>query len=725
MQLGVPGEDPRIIRFGVFELDLQAGELRKHGIKIKLQEQPLRLLAMLLERPGEVVSRQQLQERLWSSDTFVDFEHSLNAAVKKLRQALGDSADNPRLVETLAKRGYRFVAPVGGPVNQATDVARASISQLPPPASEMGIDNPTLGRLQKREVFAWTLLGATMFALAVLTAAYFRERQDEARIVRFRVPVPDGVSLAPESPVVSPDGRRLVFADTASDKSRLWVHSFDSLTSQMLPGTEDVGFPFWSPDSRFLAFVTPDWKLKKIDVTNGVTQMICQADDFGGGTWSRDSIILFSQSKSSQGRSLYRVSASGGQPEPVLPIDKERRWAEMPQFLPDGRHFLYRSLARPSGAENGAVYLGSLDSKETRMLIPVASNVVYVPPGFLIFGRGHTLLAQRFDARKLQLRGEPFPVVGDVERLQDDNYSLFSASENGVLAYISPALRNAQLAWYGRDGKRLGSIGEQGEYEDISISPDETRVAGDGRNGIWTADLSTGIFTRVTVRVSSPRFPAWSPDGRELVFSGDGAGPRTALYRKVVGGGDEELLFDSIDFKYAQEWLRDRSILFLAYDIQSNTFYRLPLSGERKPVLLLRTGPKTALRVSPDGRWVAYQSLQESGSGSLAQLAVYIAAFPTFGEERKVSDKGGYSPLWRRDGNELFYRTVDGKLMSVDVSRGAELHTRVPTVLFHGGGNEVEYCASGDGKKFIILERQREGTESINVVLNWPAGVKR
>ena len=722
--MAAPDGPVRVIRFGVFELDLRAGELRKQGIKIKLQDQPLQVLVMLLERPGEIVTRQELQQRLWSTDTFVDFEHSLNAAVKKLRQALGDSADNPRLVETLAKRGYRFVAPVSGAVNQATGSGEASTSQLPIEAAEMGAGNWTRGRLQKREFFALALIASTTLVLAVLATVYFRQQQVEPRVVRFQVHVPDNLILDPtEAPVISPDGRRFVFVGTAPrNKGRLWVHSLDSLTTQPLPGTENAGLPFWSPDSRFVAFVvadpkTKEWKLEKIDVAKGVVQTICRADDFGGGSWSRDGIILFSESTSSEGRSFYRVSASGGRPELVLPVDRSRRESDWPQFLPDGRHFLYRSLARPGGAENGAIYLGSLDSKVTRMLIPIASNVVYAPPGFLIYGRGSTLMAQRFDARKLQLKSEPFIVAGGVERHWDDNYSMFSASENGVLAYQSAASHNVQFAWYGRDGKRLGSIGEPGEYEGIRLSPDETRLAVDGRSGVWTADLSTGIFTRLTVRVSSASYPIWSPDGRELVFSADGAGAKTALYRKVVGGGEEELLFDSIDFKYAQQWLSE-GILFLSYDIQNNTFYRLPLAGGRKPVLLLRTGAKEDLHVSPDGRWVAYEAL-DSGKPE-----IYIATFPTFAEERQVSNKGGARPQWRRDGGELFYRGDDGELMSVSVSRGPKLRTGVPSVIFQPPGDKWdEYCATGDGKKFIFLEKLGDAARSFIVVLNWTAAI--
>jgi DNA-binding winged helix-turn-helix (wHTH) protein len=411
---------PQVIRFGTFEVDLQARELRKSGLKLKVYDQTFQLLGALLERPGEVITREELRQKLWPGDTFVDFDHGINTAVKKLRDVLGDSAESPRFVETLARRGYRFLTPVHGAVRlPAVNDGPATVSQPAREAREIDGNNEYLtdGRqqppgmiasLQNREILAWILLGATSLALAVLAVVHFRHQISETHAVRFQVPLPDHVTLTwIDIPVLSPNGRRLAFVGAGSDSKRhLWLHSLDSLTTQLLPGTEGAAVPFWSPDSRFVAFEAEnERKLKKIDVMNGPPQTLCQIGGFVGGAWSRDGIILFSQWTSSQGSTLYRVSAMGGQVEPVLPFDKSRPENDQPRFLPDGRHFLYRSLSRHEGAENGAIYLGSLDSKETRMLIPTASNVVYAPPGFLIYSRGETLMAQGFDVGKLELTG--------------------------------------------------------------------------------------------------------------------------------------------------------------------------------------------------------------------------------------------------------------------------------------------------------------------------------
>jgi Tol biopolymer transport system component len=436
---------------------------------------------------------------------------------------------------------------------------------------------------------------------------------------------------------------------------------------------------------------------------------------------------------------LYRVSAAGGEAKSVPQPDKLPPENDMPQFLPDGRHFLYRSLTKPSGAENGAIFLGSLDSKERALLISGASNAIYSAAGFLIYGRGESLLAQPFDVEKLRLAGEPFPVAEQVARYPDDNWSLFSASENGVLAYRSGASGNVQLAWYGRNGTRLGSIADPARYGGINIAPDETRLAvrradAVGTGDIWTLELSSGIMTRVTSHPAEDALPVWSPDGRELVFSSDRKGPMD-LYRKVVGGNEEEPLFASNnEDKFARQWFADGWILFGAESQNSShqpgraagrAIYRLPLSGERKPIPLLKsTFTIGSPIVSLNGGLVAYHS-DESGRGE-----VYVAAFPTFKEKRQVSNAGGYQPLWRKDGKELFYLDRGGKLMSVDVKRGARLETGSPRILFQAPDRAPEagaprYCVTGDGKRFILPEPVQEGSKPFTVVLNWTAGLRR
>jgi Tol biopolymer transport system component len=589
--------------------------------------------------------------------------------------------------------------------------------------SQAGVPKPLAARRKSWQLLSWALTTVVSIAFLVLAVVHFRERPSEVHRARFLVPLPDKLKLLWfDIPTVSPDGQRFVFAGENADGQRLlWVRSLDSFAAEPLAGTEGADSPFWSPDSRSIAFLAED-KLKKMDASTRVVQTLCDAPSWSSGTWSRDGLILFpSQS------GLRLVSSAGGEVKAALDLDSSRAEQDqlLPQFLPDGRHFLYLSLSADTGKTG--IRLGALGSKENRLLISAKSNARYVPPGFLIYGREETLLAQPFDAMKLQLTGEPFPIAEHVSRMGQIAGG-FSVSDIGVLIYRSSGSSNAQqLAWHGRDGKRLQAVGEPGTYRQMVLSPDEKRLAVERRDptkggeDIWLLELSTGILSRLTFDASD-RDAVWSPDGRELIFSSNRNG-KSGLYRKMVGGGDEKLVYESGDV-YAYKWLKDgKSILFI--NLNGKTFYQLSLAGERKPVTLLTSEfNKDMPRVSPDERWVAYNSL-ESG-----RWEVYVATFPAFAEKRQVSGSGGCQPFWRNDGKELFYLTLDGKLMAVEVTGGTRLETALPRVLFQTSVRVSpiynQYSVTADGKRFLFGEPINQGAEQITVVLNWPAaGLKR
>ncbi|MDA2925238.1 hypothetical protein MYX65_11425, partial [Acidobacteria bacterium AH-259-L09] len=399
-----------------------------------------------------------------------------------------------------------------------------------------------------------------------------------------------------------------------------------------------------------------------------------------------------------------------------------------PYFLPDGRHFLY--LAQSQQQEQSGIYIGSLDSEESKFLLGADSNVVYAPPGYLLFGREQTLMAQPFDVKNLQITAEPFPIVEQVGRSVFLSFMTFSVSENGVLVYHSGGTANSRLVWFDRGGKQLRSVGESGPYRQIVLSPDEKRVAvdvpGTGDRDIWLLELDSGILSRFTFAPSLEGDMIWSPNGRQLVFSSNRNGPAD-LFQKTVGGGEEEVLFESEDNKYPESWSQDgRLIVFISLGVSTGgrAVYALPLLEDQEPKLLLETPfHKDELHVSPDGQWIAYNS-NESG-----RWEVYVASFPEFTEKRQVSNAAGCQALWRRDGKELFYLGLDGKLMAVGVKSGSTLETGIPKVLFQTGVRVDprwdHYCVTGDGERFLVNEPAEETAQPLTVVLNWFEELKR
>ena len=378
-------------------------------------------------------------------------------------------------------------------------------------------------------------------------------------------------------------------------------------------------------------------------------------------------------------------------------------------------------------SEETAIYLGSLDSDEGKFLIQASSPMVYAPPGYLLFVRDRTLLAQPFDRSQLEVSGESLPVAEQVGTLGE-----FSVSDSGILVYhsgVGPTTR--RLVWRDRSGKLLGTVGEPGSYIQIDLSPDQSRVAvvrleDSSGTDIWLLELSTGILSRFTFDPSHDGNPTWSPDGRRLTFDSERNGPAN-LFQKSVGGSKAELLFESEDSNYPMAWSKDADILFLSQKPKGRALYALHLGkeGEGEPKVLLEDSFTIGdFRLSPNEKWVAYRS-DESG-----RLEVYTAAFPDFSNRRQVSRDGGAHVRWRGDGKELFFLQLDGKLMSVEVKEGAilELETGTPKVLFEANAllaNNRKYCVTSDGQRFLFIERVGKNVEPIHVVLNWHEELKR
>lgn len=584
---------------------------------------------------------------------------------------------------------------------------------------------------------AW-LTGLFAVIAAVTTTALiltlFRRGLPDVDAIRFVISAPEGASFTQSSAfmALSPDGRSLAFVTSSQGgKLSLWIRSLDSLTAREI--ATDAVQPFWSPDSRFVGFYVRG-KLKKIDAMGGVAQTL--ADSWSQpGAWSRDGVILF-RPKSDGG--LSQIPAAGGPAAAVTDLDHSlgETAHEWPQFLPDGRHFLY--LARSTQPEHDSVlYLASLDSRDRVRLFKSDSQATYAPPGFLISMLGNALLAQPFDASRFRVTGEPIAIADHVERNPDSHRGAFSVSQTGVLAYRPTG--DTELVWFARTGQRMEKVGTPGRYSNPALSPDSRQVAvarvdpETGTTDIWLYELARAVASRFTFDPASDDMPLWTPDGSHIVFK-SGRNGAFAFYRRASSGsGPDEVMLSGLGPGATPlSWSPDgRFLVFGATGgPQRSALWLLPSFGDRKPFPYLQA-PVNELQgqVSPDGRWMAYTSI-ESGRNE-----VYVRPFPS-GEGRwQISTSGGLEPTWRGDGRELFFLAVNQDLMAVAIKPGSISDAGAPTRLFGtamSGGTIMttytrnQYVVAADGQRFLI--NQGAGgvpTSPVTVVVNWTSALRK
>jgi eukaryotic-like serine/threonine-protein kinase len=599
-----------------------------------------------------------------------------------------------------------------------------------------------LAKAGQRRWLPWAL--ATLcLALAAGAAAFaflwLRAPVAEVRSTQFLVEPPGDTQFTNPyaATAISPDGRYLVFGAGTQVTGPLWLRPLDSLSARPLRGTEGGVFPFWSPDSKSIAFFAGG-KLKRSDIAGGAPQVLCDAARVfeSGGTWSRDGIIVFASAEG-----LFRVPASGGVPQQVTQRDTARKELGhgVPQFLPDGKRFLY--FVQSAEPNTQGIYAGSLDNpKERFQILATDRKAYYVPPrdgrtGFLLWLREQTLLAQPFDAAKLHLEGDPTPLAEDVDRGQFAR-AAFWTSDAGLLVYrTGNALGRMKLLWMSRDGKRLGEAGKEDRHSSIRLSPDGKRVAMErfdegGNRDIWVLELGREVMTRLTVDPGSEQVPVWSPDGGQIAYFSDRSGIRQIYRKEAGGGGQEERLTSGPNGKVVTDWSRDGRYL-LYHETEPKTgldLWALPLEGERKPVAVLQTPfSDMAAQFSPDGKWIAYQS---DASG---RFEVYVRAFPVSGSPWQVSKQGGSLPRWRADGKELFYLGRNGSSVMAAGIRvaGASVQSDTPRELFPISPVPAvltsPYDVTADGQRFLVIQRSasEQGPAPLTVVTNWQAGLKK
>ena len=583
-----------------------------------------------------------------------------------------------------------------------------------------GLDVARAGR-----PWAW-MSAAAALAVAAIALGWMALTPKAAppRTMTLSFAMPQGVenSLYAEQLTISPDGRSAAFLIYEVDGGRsLWVRDLDSVQARSLPGTKGAAYPFWSPDSRFLGFFS-DGKLKRIDTTGGPPQTLCATTDPYGGTWNREGLILFGDG---QTRTIEKVSASGGTPEAVTrlgPTDEGHRW---PAFLPDGRHFVL--LMDAANTEDHHLGVASLDSLDVSPLFNMISNVAYVEPGYLLFVRSGTLIAQPFDTRTLKPSGDPIALADNLVELGFRHRMEFSASDTGILTYRSVNL-DSRIAWVDRTGNTLESFGEKGRYEDSSLSPDESRVAfgkldTDARTGdLWVLDLCTG--RGFPVRLSIPeRYerPNGLPMAGRSPIRLRTRGPAPASMRSASTASVRRRPCSVAGWTAAPGLSppTDASSSSHATTREDGVSGSAPQGEPAQATKVVAAGSNAVdARFSPDGRWISY------GSDETGREEVYVQDFPAMSKKVLVSTGGGYDAEWRSDGREIYYVDDRNRLNAVTLSYGGNrgIEASAPRELFALKGNS--YAPAADGSRFLVdLPASNTSTPPFTVVLDWTSAL--
>jgi Tol biopolymer transport system component len=571
-------------------------------------------------------------------------------------------------------------------------------------------------RATRRERIAWSaaaVLAVAALALGRVTYVTRDAFPPEAPETRLQVVTPGG-GLTQFA--TSPDGRALVYVATVEGRTQLWLRPLDAEAAQPLAGTEGASVPFWSPDSRSIAFFNAG-QLKRFDSVNGLVQKVTAVTAGMGGSWSSQGGILFSPA---QTMALYRVPAEGGTAVEATHLDPPRQTGHrFPSFLPDGRHFFFYSVGAPG---TKGLYVGSIDSTQTRRLLDADSRATFSPPDWILFARQGALFAQRLDLSAVTLLGGAQAVAAHVavDPVTGGSVAL-SASLTGPVAYRASA-EQRQFVWLDRSGRQIGTIGGADAAQPVSIrlSPDGRTVAlartVSGNMDVWLLDTARGVRTRFSTDAAMEDDPVWSPDGRRVVFESYRQGVVDLFEKAVAGDAAETLLLASTENKNPADWSPDGR--FILYEVQSaktaRDLWALPLDGDRRPVSVAQTpAAESQGRFSPDGRWIAYQS-NESG-----QYEIYVQRFPNPGDGKlQVSTSGGTTPRWRRDGRELFYR-ANGRLMAVPITLSSpRVEVGTAVVLFSDPRGASQYDVTADGQRFLFDTVVTEASP-ITILMNW------
>jgi eukaryotic-like serine/threonine-protein kinase len=705
--------------FGVFSVDLRTRKLRRGSDVIPLPVRAFDTLALLVAHPGRPIEKNEIIAAVWRDVAVTD--DSLIHAISVLRRALGDDPAHPSLIETLPRLGYRFL----GTVEQETEPLAAAATPIPnafepKPAVKLA---PAWMRAEQRPaiVFGLVVLGIVGLAFWLSNVAGGLRTlgvRSSDPMVQLDQTAPAGTIIV-SGGVVSPTGDRLTFValDEKTGETALWARELRSSALVKLPGTARASHPFWSPDGRFIAFFA-NGKLSAVGLSGESARTIAVIGSTpAGGNWGANGLILFADWTSG----IYAVPARGGPVTALTQFDQSgldfaHAW---PQFLPDGRHFMYQLVS--TDPARAGVYLGTVGSPDRARLLDVPSPAVYVPPGYLLYVRHDMLMAQGFDASQMKLDGRAVVLARGVPIGSWQNADVISASRE-VLAFREGNARQ-RLRITDRSGLEQRSIDVPSHLVDLRVSPDERRLLATSSTThppeLWIVDLS---LRQHTVLEPDAMAPVWAPDGARVAFTARGG--RDLFIRRTAEPNVGPVVSDHI-VKVLNDWSPNgREIVYSQLDPATKLdLWVWSLSGRPRPLLNSRFN-ETQARLSPNGRWMAYVS-DESGTPE-----VYVRRYPQLTDVRRISVGGGAQPQWRRDQSELFYLAPDNALIAVPIA-GTEANSfGVPQRLFrtsitgHALDPRDSYVAMADGQSFLF-EGPLEMSQAprISVVVNWATGL--
>ncbi|MEO8049422.1 MAG: winged helix-turn-helix domain-containing protein [Acidobacteriota bacterium] len=703
-----------VYEFGTFRLDTARRLLTRDGEHLTMPPKTFDLLLLLVESRGRVFAKKELMAALWP-DTFVE-DANLSFQVSALRKALG--GEGIEWIETLPRYGYRFAGEVlevspNGPPEPPVWIPPEPVSAPPPPVASVIFRD-------RIPSYYWLATALITIVAASLTLAYFRATPREERAVSFLIIPPDLVSTPDaDSIAVSPDGNRIVFIGVGADGAKqLWMRSLGSLTADVIPGTELVNGAFWSPDGRSVAFFASG-KLKKVDVQSGAAQAICDTPDArSAGTWGPNDTILFETTERPE---IYTVAASGGVPKAVTRLNSSNHEVHhsAPQFLPDGRHFIY--FVQSERPENSGIYVGSLDSRDGQRLTNSNGNAAYTRVRgayYLLFPRDTNLMGQAFDVSTRELTGTPFVVASRLLIGLGGGHprAALSVSQDGVLAYRTRVdTGSTDLQWFDRSGKRLASVGESEEYSNPALSPDQKKLivsrmdAQIRTRDLWLYDFANGGFSRFTFGTADETNAVWSADGTRIAFDAFHDGVVDIYEKEIASGSEPKLLLHTNENKYIYAWSPDGSVLLFK---MGTATWGLPRGGGK----LLGPYAMDTPRISPNGKWVAYASYQSGRS------EVYVQSFPPAEGKWQISTMGGMEPAWREDGEELYYVNSDN-LYAMAVKTDSEVFQpgavkQLFPIRLERTERRARYQVADNGRRFLV-NVPRESSSRIIISTNW------